>query len=104
MIVGLHLAKQGGKNWGLYGINLSPQNYLALLSAAYSDNDFRTLGAFIQSDSCPLAMWEKREKIETNVYIDTSFVFIEFWSNNEEKILEVSLQFAKSITQELIID
>ena len=101
---GLYLSKQIDKNWGLYLINESVEKYIALKQAVF-DGQFKLLNPFFQSDSNPLFnFFEQKIMYEEGKEFDHHFLFIEFWTNNQELILELSLQFAKTINTELLLE
>jgi len=102
---GLYLCKAGDKNWGLYLINESAQNYFALKSAVYNMFNDCNLNPFIQSDSDPFhKKWEQEELEEKGKGFCHDFLFIEFWTDNEELILNKSIEFATSINMELKVE
>jgi hypothetical protein len=110
---GLYLSKQGDKNWGLYLINETVEKYLELKSMALSNERgsveegylFNGLYPFVQSDSDPMRQfWKQQLDKEEGKEFRHDFLFIEFWTDNQELILERSLAFAKLIGNELLLE
>jgi hypothetical protein len=100
---GLYLSKSMDKNWGLYLINQNAEKYWALKSAVFSL--LKVLNPFIQSDSdTQHQRWEQELIIEEGKTFNSSFLFIEFWIDNQSLILEKSLEFASQIHMELLLE
>ena len=102
---GLYLCKTPGKNWGLHLIYSTRRNYLALKRVVLRGWFNSNLNPFIQSDSDPMReFWKQLEDENNNIAFRHDYLFIEFWTNNQELILEESLRFAESIEEELLLE
>jgi hypothetical protein len=106
-ISGLYLCKTPGKNYGLHLVNSSAKNYLAL-KYVVRNNFFIGLNPFQQSDSDPMSsLWEQKEDYEVNkenVKFNHTYLFIEFWSDDYNLMIEKSMEFANSIDEELKLE
>lgn len=101
---GLYLCKTPGKNWGLHAVEMPAEHYIALKRAVLH-KFFEGLNPFLQSDTDYMSqLWEQVDKLENNIPFRHEYLFVEFWSDNQDKILTKSMEFADSIGVDLLVE
>lgn len=101
---GLYLCKVPGKNWGLHCVDMDVSIYLALKSAVLC-GDFEGLNPFLQSDSDPLTpFWKQRDNVEHNIPFRHDYLFVEFWTDKQDLILDKAIKFAYHNHIELLLE
>lgn len=101
---GLYFCKVHGKNWGLHCIDMDVSIYINLKSDV-RNGEFEGLNPFLQSDSDPLTqMWEQREKVRKNIPFNHSYLFVEFWSDKMDLMLDKAMKFAYTNHIDLLLE
>jgi hypothetical protein len=91
---GLYLAKPQGKSYGLHIVN--KPDLFHKVKEAFLEKRFDGLSPFLQSDCPPL--WEHPSG-DAQCYL-----FIEFWTDRQDHILDVAMSVASETGEELLLE